>query len=205
MPREVRGCRGDRRCPVTLALCAGAYWGSRIATDRSVRRLPGPFPAVAAPVSTSHRVSVPTCDGYSSRSQPICVSVARMVAGTGGGVKRGGRARIRGSPGPAARGTGGSARPCSSARTGGRSCPGWSGSGASGDTRRTGRVAARSWDRQDDAAWTPQTAARPRDRLTRTVRRTWDPNPRTPSWPCASGRRVERRRVAVRGSVVAGP
>ena len=33
--------------------------------DRSrwVRRLPGPFPAVAAPVSISHWVSVPTCDG----------------------------------------------------------------------------------------------------------------------------------------------
>jgi hypothetical protein len=37
---------------------------------RSVRRLPGPFPAVAAPVSTNHRVSLPTCAGYSSRSQP---------------------------------------------------------------------------------------------------------------------------------------
>jgi len=38
---------------------------------RSVRRLPGPFAAVVVPVSTSHRVSLPTLDGYSSRSQPI--------------------------------------------------------------------------------------------------------------------------------------
>ena len=59
----------DRRCPVSLALCAGAYWGG--GARRSVRRLPGPFPFVAAPVSTNHRVSGPTCDGYSSRSSPV--------------------------------------------------------------------------------------------------------------------------------------
>src|SRR6185503_20801816 len=39
-------------------------------TRRSVRRLPGPFTAAVAPVSTSHRISLPTPDGYSSRSQP---------------------------------------------------------------------------------------------------------------------------------------
>src|SRR5688572_28114059 len=33
--------------------------GSALA-DRLVRRLPGPFPVVVAPVSTSHRVSLPT-------------------------------------------------------------------------------------------------------------------------------------------------
>ena len=38
---------------------------------RSVRRLPGPFPAVVAPVSTSHRISLPTLDRYSSRSLPV--------------------------------------------------------------------------------------------------------------------------------------
>ena len=38
---------------------------------RSVRRLPGPFPVVVVPVRTSHRVSGSTCDGYSSRSQPV--------------------------------------------------------------------------------------------------------------------------------------
>src|SRR5215470_1411375 len=38
---------------------------------RWVRRLPGPFAAAVVPVSTSHRVSLPTLDGYSSRSQPV--------------------------------------------------------------------------------------------------------------------------------------
>jgi len=38
---------------------------------RWVRRLPGPFAAAVAPVSTSHRISLPTLDGYSSRSQPV--------------------------------------------------------------------------------------------------------------------------------------
>ena len=38
---------------------------------RSVRRLPGPFAAAVVPISTSHRVSLPTLDGYSSRSSPI--------------------------------------------------------------------------------------------------------------------------------------
>ncbi len=64
----------------------------RSCVPRSVRRLPGPFTAVVAPVSTSHRVSMPTCDGYSSRSQPrIRLSRARMVAGTTTGVKADGR------------------------------------------------------------------------------------------------------------------
>ena len=65
----------DRRCPLSLALCAGAYLGFVACLPRrarrSVRRLPGPFPAVVAPVSTSHRISLPTPDGYSSRSQPL--------------------------------------------------------------------------------------------------------------------------------------
>ena len=51
---------------------------------RSVRRLPGPFAAVVAPVSTSHRVSLPTLDGYSSRSQPVFVMSAEYVAGGSG-------------------------------------------------------------------------------------------------------------------------
>jgi len=50
-PEPTERGRGDRRWPC-----------------RSVRRLPGPFAAVVAPVSTSHRVSLPTLDGYSSRS-----------------------------------------------------------------------------------------------------------------------------------------
>ncbi len=50
------------------------------AASRSVRRLPGPFPAVVAPVSTSHRISLPTRDGYSSRSSPVLRDVARSMA-----------------------------------------------------------------------------------------------------------------------------
>ena len=66
----------DRRAVIDPPIGAALYrWRSapeptsrRRSVERSVRRLPGPFPAVAAPVSTSHRVSLPTLDGYSSRS-----------------------------------------------------------------------------------------------------------------------------------------
>jgi hypothetical protein len=51
---------------------------------RSVRRLPGPFAAAVTPVCTSHRVSLPTLDGYSSRSQPVFVMSAEYVAGRTG-------------------------------------------------------------------------------------------------------------------------
>jgi len=54
----------------------------------SVRRLPGPFTVVAAPVSTNHRVSLPTCDGYSSRSQPVLRDVAGSMARGSDSVKR---------------------------------------------------------------------------------------------------------------------
>jgi len=68
----MRTVPGDRRCPVSLALCAGAYLvvrsGHARRDGRSVRRLPGPFAAAVAPVCTNHRVSLPTIDGYSSRS-----------------------------------------------------------------------------------------------------------------------------------------
>src|SRR5687767_3650494 len=72
--------RDRRRRGVPVAIGAALYrWRSApeptgsaaAAAFRSVRRLPGPFPAVVAPVSTSHRVSLPTLDGYSSRSQPV--------------------------------------------------------------------------------------------------------------------------------------
>jgi hypothetical protein len=78
----------DRRCPLSLALCAGAYL-PRPLPLRSVRRLPGPFTAVVAPVSTSHRLSVPTCDGYSSRSLPVLRDVAGSMESVAGAVKRG--------------------------------------------------------------------------------------------------------------------
>src|SRR4051794_40923648 len=77
----------DRGCPLSLALCAGAYWRGQ--PSRSVRRLPGPFPAVVAPVSTSHRVSLPTNDGYSSRSSPVLRDVAGSLGVAFTSVKRG--------------------------------------------------------------------------------------------------------------------
>lgn len=58
-----------------------------VASRRSVRRLPGPFPAVVAPVYTNHRVSVPTCDGYSSRSQPD-MRVSGADGGRVGGTRQ---------------------------------------------------------------------------------------------------------------------
>ena len=60
----------------------------RRCAHRSVRRLPGPFAAVVAPVSTSHRISLPTLDGYSSRSQPALRDVRRRI-GAGRGARQG--------------------------------------------------------------------------------------------------------------------
>jgi hypothetical protein len=63
---------------------------------RSVRRLPGPITVAAAPVSTSHRISLPTRDGYSSRSQPVLRDVAGSM---GGGPRRRQASRVgRGDP-----------------------------------------------------------------------------------------------------------
>ena len=77
--RDRRPGRGTWRS--ALPCIAGALRRSLLAgpplrPSRSVRRLPGPFPAVVAPVSTSHRISLPTLDGYSSRSQPVLRDVA---------------------------------------------------------------------------------------------------------------------------------
>ena len=77
--------RADRRCPVSLALCAGAYWRLRpwplrVRSGGSrVHSL-----VVVVPARTSRRVSGSTCDGYSSRSQPVL----RDVAGSMGGSPR---------------------------------------------------------------------------------------------------------------------
>jgi hypothetical protein len=60
----------DRCCPVSLALCAGAYWRALEARGL-VRWLTGPFAPVAAPASTSRWVSVPATGRYSSRSSPV--------------------------------------------------------------------------------------------------------------------------------------
>ena len=60
----------DRCCPVSLALCAGAYWRALEARGL-VRWLTGPFAPVAAPASTNRWVSVPATGRYSSRSSPV--------------------------------------------------------------------------------------------------------------------------------------
>ncbi len=89
----------DRRCPVSLALCAGAYLGDPVGGQfRSVRRLPGPFAAAVAPVSTSHRVSLPTLDGYSSRSQPALRDVGGVCVERRGASSVGGSAPGRAVP-----------------------------------------------------------------------------------------------------------
>src|SRR5687768_15004586 len=74
----------DRRCPVSLALCAGAYWRPRKPAWRSVRRLPGPFPVVVVPARTSRRISGSTCDEYSSRSQPKVFAMSAEYGSVGG-------------------------------------------------------------------------------------------------------------------------
>ena len=97
---------------------------------RSVRRLPGPFAAAVAPVSTSHRISLPTLDGYSSRSQPALRDVAgrigapgskrqgRASGGSGGSSRSGGAARSRRRPGPAGAGSAGTRDRSGTARRG---------------------------------------------------------------------------------------
>jgi hypothetical protein len=52
----------DRCCPLSLALCAGAYWRALEARG-SVRRLTGPFSLVAAPASTNRWFSMPAPGG----------------------------------------------------------------------------------------------------------------------------------------------
>jgi len=117
----------DRRCPVSLALCAGAYWlVPRVRPSRSVRRLPGPFPVVVAPVSTSHRVSLPTLRRvlvpFTARSS-WCRG---RMAGHAAGVKRlvgrwpmppAGAARNPRTAGPGAPDSAGTAGPSESVRT----------------------------------------------------------------------------------------
>jgi hypothetical protein len=88
--RRAGRLRGRRSA---LPSIAGALRRSLLGLPRSVRRLPGPFPAVATPVSTCHRVSLPTRAGYSSRSQPVIRDV--------GGESRRGLARRQACPGRA--------------------------------------------------------------------------------------------------------
>ena len=79
----------DRRCPVSLALCAGAYWRPRLAPPRV--RSGG---SRVHPPSSSFRLA-PTAgslgrrrDEYSSRSQPAVRDVRGVWTGRVRGVKR---------------------------------------------------------------------------------------------------------------------
>jgi hypothetical protein len=146
----------DRRCPVSLAPCAGAYWAP-LPLRRSVRRLPGPFAAAAAPVSTSHRVSLPTLDGYSSRSQPVLRDVGREY----GSVTRlrqarsaapaGRRARSRRSPAPAGGDSVGTRGRSASVRRGRRQSLAPTRRDADADTRHRVRAKA-AWARSPAVA-----------------------------------------------------
>jgi len=77
----------DRRCLLSLAPCAGAYWRRpcpRVRSGGSRVHLPSPPPRS----STGRRVSLPAHDGYSSRSQPTS-----SVTGSLRGLCRNGQAR----------------------------------------------------------------------------------------------------------------
>ena len=129
--RRVGRCRHRRRS--ALPCIAGALRRSLLASaasaaPRSVRRLPGPFPIVVVPARTSRRVSVPTCDGYSSRSQPVLRDVAGVWAGPRTRQAPGGAGSWPGAAdAPAAAGSADSAGPFANVRTGGTSCRGSSG------------------------------------------------------------------------------
>ena len=79
----------DRRCPVSLALCAGAYWRLRLASPR-VRSGGSRVHSPSSPLRLA-----PTAgslgrrrDGYSSRSQPAVRDVRGVWTGLVRGVKR---------------------------------------------------------------------------------------------------------------------
>ena len=60
--RAGRATPADRCCPVSLALCAGAYWRALEARG-SVRRLTGPFAPSATPACTNRWFSMPAPGG----------------------------------------------------------------------------------------------------------------------------------------------
>ena len=67
----------DRCCPVSLALCAGAYWRALEARGL-VRRLTGPFVLVAAPACTNRWFSTPAPGGTRPDHSPYS-DVARSL------------------------------------------------------------------------------------------------------------------------------
>ena len=80
----------DRCCPLSLALCAGAYWRALEARGL-VRRLTGPFAPVRRPSLHQPLVLYAGAGRYSSRSQPVFVCGAES-RGSGGGLSTSGRA-----------------------------------------------------------------------------------------------------------------
>ena len=77
------GMTPDRCCPLSLALCAGAYWRALEARGL-VRRLTGPFALVAAPASTNRWFSTPAPGGTRPDHSPYS-----YVAGVYGETRRG--------------------------------------------------------------------------------------------------------------------
>jgi hypothetical protein len=75
----------DRCCPVSLALCAGAYWRALEARGL-VRRLTGPFALVAAPASTNRWFSPPAPGGTRPDHSPYSY-VARSLWGEAAGCQ----------------------------------------------------------------------------------------------------------------------
>ncbi len=76
----------DRCCPVSLALCAGAYWRT-LEVHGLVRRLTGPFAPSAAPACTTRWFSTPA-PGVTRPDHSPCSNVAGVYGRRGGAVKR---------------------------------------------------------------------------------------------------------------------
>jgi hypothetical protein len=70
----------DRCCPVSLALCAGAYWRALEARGL-VRRLTGPFALVAAPACTNRWFSTPAPGGTRPDHSPYWECGGSLRAG----------------------------------------------------------------------------------------------------------------------------
>ena len=146
----------DRCCPLSLALCAGAYWRALEARGL-VRRLTGPFSSVAAPACTNRWFSTPAPGGtrpdhspYSYVARSLRGDAARCQMAARGG--RSGRGRgAGGAGGGAGRGAGRAER--AGARGGARG--GDAGrAGRERGGREAGRRSALTWgalEAQDDS------------------------------------------------------
>jgi hypothetical protein len=93
----------DRCCPVSLALCAGAYWRALEARGL-VRRLTGPFLLVAAPACTNRWFSTPA-PGCTRPDHSPYFDVGRSLRALPGGCQLEPR-RVAKGRGPTARPSG---------------------------------------------------------------------------------------------------